>query len=73
MFISRFDRSFVRHRTEGRVRLVRSYWRDLAFVMRSIGYETTPIELEQMIRQVDQDGSRTTKSRAIGPVEHLLV
>jgi Ca2+-binding EF-hand superfamily protein len=47
--------------------------RDLAFVMRSIGYETTPIELEQMIRQVDQDGSRTTKSRAIGPVEHLLV
>jgi len=31
--------------------------KDLAFVMRSIGYQTTPSELEQMIREVDQDGS----------------
>lgn len=31
--------------------------RDLGFVMRSIGYETTPLELERMIREVDQDGS----------------
>ena len=30
--------------------------RDLAFVMRSIGYQTTPVELEQMIREADQDG-----------------
>ncbi len=30
--------------------------KDLAFVMRSIGYQTTPSELEQMIREVDQDG-----------------
>ncbi|CAF1126551.1 unnamed protein product [Rotaria sordida] len=30
---------------------------DLAFVMRSIGYETTPSELESMIREVDQDGN----------------
>jgi Ca2+-binding EF-hand superfamily protein len=30
--------------------------RDLAFVMRSIGYQTTPSELERMIREVDQDG-----------------
>jgi Ca2+-binding EF-hand superfamily protein len=31
--------------------------KDLAFVMRSIGYQTTPSELEQMIQEVDQDGS----------------
>ena len=30
--------------------------KDIAFVMQSIGYQTTPSELEQMIRQVDQDG-----------------
>jgi len=30
--------------------------KDLAFVMRSIGYQTTPSELEQMIQEVDQDG-----------------
>ncbi len=36
--------------------------RDLGFVMRSIGYETTPVELEQMIREVDQDGA----SRRVG-------
>lgn len=30
--------------------------KDLAFVMRSIGYQTTPSELEKMIREVDQDG-----------------
>ncbi|CAF2318370.1 unnamed protein product [Rotaria sp. Silwood2] len=30
---------------------------DLAFVMRSIGYQTTPSELECMIREVDQDGN----------------
>ena len=30
--------------------------RDLAFVMRSIGYQTTPVELERMIREADQDG-----------------
>ncbi len=31
--------------------------KDLAFVMRSIGYQTTLSELEQMIREADQDGS----------------
>ncbi len=31
--------------------------KDLAFVMHSIGYQTTPSELEQMIQKVDQDGS----------------
>ena len=31
--------------------------KDLAFVMRSIGYQTTLSELDQMIREVDQDGS----------------
>lgn len=31
--------------------------KDLAFVMRSIGYQTTPSELEQMIQEVDQDGN----------------
>lgn len=30
--------------------------KDLGHVMRSIGYQTTPLELEQMIREVDQDG-----------------
>ncbi|CAF1684763.1 unnamed protein product [Adineta ricciae] len=30
--------------------------KDLAFVMHSIGYQTTPSELECMIREVDQDG-----------------
>lgn len=30
--------------------------KDLGHVMRSIGYHTTPTELEQMIREVDQDG-----------------
>jgi Ca2+-binding EF-hand superfamily protein len=30
--------------------------KDLAYVMHSIGYQTTPSELEQMIREVDQDG-----------------
>jgi Ca2+-binding EF-hand superfamily protein len=30
--------------------------KDIAFVMRSIGYQATPSELEQMIRHVDQDG-----------------
>ncbi|CAF3335565.1 unnamed protein product [Rotaria socialis] len=29
---------------------------DLAFVIRSIGYQTTPSELESMIREVDRDG-----------------
>ncbi|CAF5199694.1 unnamed protein product, partial [Rotaria magnacalcarata] len=28
---------------------------DLAFVIRSIGYQTTPSELESMIREVDRD------------------
>jgi calmodulin len=30
--------------------------KDLGHVMRSIGYQTTPSELEKMIREVDQDG-----------------
>jgi len=30
--------------------------KDLAYVMHSIGYQTTPTELEQMIREADQDG-----------------
>ena len=30
--------------------------RDLAFVMDSIGYQATPSQLEQMIREVDRDG-----------------
>ena len=36
--------------------------RDLAFVMRSIGYQTNPIELEKMIREVDQDGELKNRS-----------
>lgn len=36
--------------------------KDLAFVMRSIGYQTTPSELEQMIREVDQDGLFVSRS-----------
>ncbi|CAF2426691.1 unnamed protein product [Rotaria sp. Silwood2] len=31
--------------------------KDLAYVIHSIGYQTTPAELEQMIREVDQDGN----------------
>ncbi|CAF3759276.1 unnamed protein product [Rotaria sordida] len=31
--------------------------KDLAYVIHSIGYQTTPDELEQMIREVDQDGN----------------
>lgn len=31
--------------------------KDLAYVMRSIGYQTSPSEIEQMIREADQDGS----------------
>lgn len=30
--------------------------KDLAYVMHSIGYETTPNELERMIQDADQDG-----------------
>lgn len=30
--------------------------KDLGYVMHSIGYPTTPFELEQMIREVDRDG-----------------
>ena len=30
--------------------------KDLAYVMHSIGYQTTPTQLEQMIREVDLDG-----------------
>ncbi len=30
--------------------------KDLAYVMHSIGYQTTPSELERMIREADQDG-----------------
>lgn len=30
--------------------------KDLAYVIHSIGYQTTPAELEQMIKEVDQDG-----------------
>lgn len=30
--------------------------KNLAFVMGSIGYKSTQTELEQMIREVDQDG-----------------
>ena len=30
--------------------------KDLGHVMRSIGYQASPSELEQMIREVDQDG-----------------
>lgn len=30
--------------------------KDLAYVMHSIGYQTNPNELEQMIREVDLDG-----------------
>ena len=34
--------------------------RDLAFVMRSIGYQASQTELEQMIREVDRDGASET-------------
>ncbi len=30
--------------------------KDLAYVMHSIGYQTTPTQLERMIREVDLDG-----------------
>lgn len=30
--------------------------KDLGFVMRSIGYQTSSAELERMIREADQDG-----------------
>ena len=40
--------------------------KDLSFVMHSIGYQTTSTELEQMIREVDQDGLFSCKfSRSI--------
>ena len=38
--------------------------RDLAFVMRSIGYQASQTELEQMIRQVDRDGTSETSERS---------
>lgn len=36
--------------------------KDLAYVMHSIGYQTTSSELEQMIHEADQDGKYKNRS-----------